>query len=106
MLFWGREAMRSYYLTFAKDGFASVEVCSNKNQSSCSVMNGSFQQTALHPDDYNVYTVRKSGNNYTFLINQTAFYTMPFKPFFGNLVGFGAGRKVSLAIDYLKVSYL
>jgi hypothetical protein len=31
---------------------------------------------------------------------------MPFAPFFGNLVGVGAGRNVTLAIDYLKVSYL
>jgi hypothetical protein len=33
-------------------------------------------------------------------------YEMPFTPFFGNLIGFGAGRNVTLAIDYLKVVYL
>ena len=31
---------------------------------------------------------------------------MPFTPFFGNLIGFGAGRKSTLVIDYLKVVYL
>jgi hypothetical protein len=35
-----------------------------------------------------------------------SFYEMPFTPFFGNLMGFGAGRNVTLAIDYLKVVYL
>jgi hypothetical protein len=50
--------------------------------------------------------VRKTGNTYSFFINGTQFYKMPFAPFYGNLIGFGAGRKVSLAIDYLKVSYL
>jgi hypothetical protein len=39
-------------------------------------------------------------------VNGTQFYEMPFAPFFGNLIGFGAGRKISLVIDYLKVVYL
>lgn len=106
MLFWGREAMNSYYFTFAKDGFASVELCDGKNQHDCVIRNGSFQKTMLNPEDFNVYMIRKKGSTYSFLINGTQFYEMPFAPFFGNLIGFGAGRKVSLAIDYLKVVYL
>jgi len=106
MLFWGREAMSSYYFTFAKDGFASVELCTSKNQRSCTIMNGSLQKTMLNPEDFNVYIVRKKGNMYSFFINNTQFYQMPFAPFFGNLIGFGAGRKMSLVIDYLKVIYL
>jgi hypothetical protein len=50
--------------------------------------------------------IRKTGNKYLFFVNGTQFYEMPFAPFFGNLIGFGAGRKVSLVIDYLKVVYL
>ncbi|MGN6803416.1 MAG: hypothetical protein ACTHJN_16050 [Ginsengibacter sp.] len=106
MLFWGREGMESYYFTFAKDGFASVENCDGKSQSSCSVRSGSLKKTALNPDDFNVYTIRKTGNKYTFFINNEPFYEMPYTPFFGNSVGFGAGRKVTLQIDYLKVVYL
>ncbi len=106
MLFWGREAMSSYYFTFAKDGFVSVETCSSKNQSSCITQTGSLQKTTLNPDDFNVYTIRKTNRTYTFFVNGTQFYEMPFAPFFGNLIGFGAGRKVTLAVDYLKVSYL
>lgn len=106
MLFWGREAMSSYYFTFAKDGFASVQLCNNKNQSSCTAQKGSLQKTMLHPDEFNVYTITKTSNTYSFFINGTSFYTMPFTAFFGNLIGFGAGRKVTLAIDYLKVIYL
>ena len=106
MLFWGREAMNSYYFTFSKDGFASVEFCDSKNQSSCLTMDGSLQKTMLKPDDFNVYMIRKKGDTYSFFINDTQFYQMPFAPFFGNLIGFGAGRKVSLIIDYLKISYL
>ena len=106
MLFWGRQAMDSYYFTFAKDGFTSVELCSGKNQSDCTIQNGSLQKTIPNPEVFNVYTVRKKGNTYSFLVNGVPFYTMPFRPFFGNLIGFGAGRKVSLAVDYLKVMYL
>lgn len=106
MLFWGREAMSGYYFTFAKDGFASVEFCDGKNQSDCITKNGSLQKAILNPEDFNVYMIRKTGSTYSFFINGTQFYKMPFAPFYGNLIGFGAGRKVSLAIDYLKVIYL
>lgn len=106
MVFWGRAAMVGYYFTFAKDGFASIEVCNSKNQNGCTVKPGSLQQTKLDPNEFNVYTIRKTGNTYTFFINGAAFYTMSFTPFFGNLIGVGAGRKVGLAIDYLKVVYL
>ena len=105
MLFWGREGMNSYYFTFAKDGFASVEVCDGKNQSSCSTKSGSLQKAILNPDEFNVYRIRKKGSIYSFFIDDIKFYEMPFAPFFGNLIGFGAGRNVSLAIDYLKVVY-
>ncbi len=106
MLFWGREAMNAYNFTFAKDGFASVEVCYGKNQSDCIVKNRSLQKTNLSPEDFNVYSIRKTGKTYSFFVNGTKIYEMPFAPFFGNLIGFGAGRKVTLAIDYLKVHYL
>ena len=106
MLFWGREGINSFYFTFAKDGFASVEVCYGKNQRDCITKNGSLKKTLLNPDDFNVYMIRKTGRSYSFFVNGTKLFTMPFEPFFGNLFGVGAGRKVSLAIDYLKVSYL
>lgn len=106
MLFWGREANNGYYFTFAKDGFASVQHCDGLKLKDCITEKGSLKKTALKPDDFNVYRIRKTGSTYTFSINDTQFYTMPFAPFFGNLIGFGAGKKASLAIDYLKVSYL
>ena len=105
MLFWGREGMDSYYFTFAKDGFASVQTCDGKNQSDCITKEGSLKKVMIAPDDFNVYLIKKTGNSYTFSVNGTPFYEMRFTPFFGNLIGFGAGRKVSLQIDYLKVSY-
>jgi hypothetical protein len=106
MLFWGREAMSGHYFTFAKDGFVSVQICDGKNQSDCTTRGGSFQHFVNDPGAFNVYMIRKIGGNYSFYVNGRQFYAMPFTPFFGNLIGFGAGRKVTLAIDYLKASYL
>jgi hypothetical protein len=106
MLFWGREAMDGYFFSFAKDGFVSVQTCQGKNQKDCIIRNGSLQKTSLNPDDFNVYMIRKTGRTYYFFVNGTQVYVMPFTPFFGNLMGVGAGRKVSLQIDYLKVIYL
>ncbi|MEO9070443.1 MAG: hypothetical protein ABI261_05380 [Ginsengibacter sp.] len=106
MIFWGREAMNSLYFTFAKDGFASVEMCDGKHKSGCIIKSGSLQKVIPTADEFNIYTIRKIGNMYSFFINGTQFYQMPFTPFFGNLIGIGAGRKVTLVIDYLKVSYL
>lgn len=106
MLFWGREGMNSNYFTFAKDGFVSVETCDGKNQSDCITKSGSLQKSNLSSDDFNVYLIRKIGKAYSFFINGEQFYELPFTPFFGNLIGFGAGRKVTLVIDYLKVVYL
>ena len=106
MVFWGREAMNGYYLTFAKDGFASVETCDGKDQKDCVTKPGSLQNAIPNPGEFNIYRIRKTGKRYSFFINNSLFYQMPFTPFFGNLIGFGAGRNVTLAVDYLKVIYL
>lgn len=106
MIFWGREAMNSYYFSFAGDGFSSVEHCTGKNQNSCAILKGSLQKTMLDPLAFNVYRIQKVGSFYSFFVNQTKIYEMPFVPFFGKLIGFGAGKNVTLAVDYLKVKYL
>lgn len=106
MLFWGREGNSTFSFGFAMDGFAFVERCEGINQSSCAIEKGSLQKTELRADDFNVYTIRKKGRTYTFLVNGEQFFQMPFVPFYGNLLGFGAGRKSTLVVDYLKVQYL
>jgi hypothetical protein len=106
MLFWGREGMEGNYFTFAKDGFVSVEKCDGKNQSDCITKSGSLQKSDLKPDEFNLYQLKRTGKVYSFFINGKQFYEMPFAPFFGDLIGFGAGRKVTLVIDYIKVKYL
>ena len=106
MIFWGRDSLNANYFTFAKDGFAAVSSCTGMQASSCTVYDGSLQKTNLNPDSFNKFTIRKIKRTYYFFINDVLFYKMPFTRFFGNNIGIGAGRKSSLAVDYLRVAYL
>lgn len=106
MLFWGRDSLNSYYFTFAKDGFAAISTCSGIQAHSCNIYDGSLQKSNLNPDGFNKFTIRKIKRTYYFFINDVLFYKMPFARFFGNNLGIGAGRKSTLAIDYLRVAYL
>ena len=65
--------MNSYYFTFAKDGFVSVEMCDGKKQSDCITKSGSLQKSNLSPDDFNVYVIRKTNQTYSFSINDAQF---------------------------------
>ena len=69
MLFWGRGANDGNYFTFAKDGFASVELCDGIHQFDCIAKSASLKKTMLSPGDFNVYTIKKTGNIYSFFIN-------------------------------------
>lgn len=106
MLFWGRDSLNAYYFTFAKDGFAAVSNCTGMSNRNCIVYDGSLQKSNLNPGEFNKFTIRKIKRTYYFLINDVQFYKMPFVPFWGNNIGMGAGRKSTIAVDYLRVTYL
>ena len=106
MLFWGRDSLNAYYFTFAKDSYAAVTSCMGIKARDCTIFDGSLQKSNLNPDEFNKFTIRKIKRTYYFLINDIQFYKMPFVPFFGNNIGMGAGRKSTIAVDYLRVAYL
>ena len=60
----------------------------------------------LRKNHFNKLTIRKLNTNYYFFINEQLIYTMPFKPFFGNNIGFQVSENSSILIDYLKISEL
>ncbi len=60
----------------------------------------------LRRDHINKLTIRKLNTNYYFFINEQLIYTMPFKPFFGNNIGFQVSENSSILVDYLKISEL
>ena len=60
----------------------------------------------LRKNHFNKLTIRKLNTNYYFFINEQLIYSMPFKPFFGNYIGFQVSENSSILIDYLKISEL
>ncbi len=54
----------------------------------------------------NKLTVRKVKDTYYFFLNEKLIHSMPFQPFYGNLMGFQVAENSSIMIDYFKVTYL
>lgn len=54
----------------------------------------------------NKLTIRKAADTLYYFLNETLVYSMPFQPFFGNLMGFQVGANSTILVDYFKVVYL
>lgn len=55
---------------------------------------------------YNKLTIRKVADKYYFFLNEKLVHSMPFEPFFGNLMGFQVAENSTIMVDYLDVNYL
>jgi hypothetical protein len=55
---------------------------------------------------FNKLTVRKAGNMYYFFLNEKLVHSMPFEPFFGNLIGFQVAENSTIRVDNLDIAYL
>jgi len=55
---------------------------------------------------FNKLTVRKVADKYYFFLNEQLVHSMPFEPFFGNLVGFQVGDNSTIRIDHIEIAYL
>lgn len=55
---------------------------------------------------YNKLTVRKVQDMYYFFLNEKLVHSMPFEPFFGNLLGFQVAENSTIRIDKIEVAYL
>jgi hypothetical protein len=55
---------------------------------------------------YNKLTVRKVGNTYYFFLNENLVHSMPFEPFFGNLLGFQVSENSTIKVDKVEIAYL
>ncbi len=55
---------------------------------------------------FNKLTVRKVDKTYFFFLNEKLVHTMPFEPFFGNLVGFQVAENSTIHIDNIDITYL
>jgi len=55
---------------------------------------------------FNKLTVRKVAEKYYFFLNENLIHSMPFEPFFGNLLGFQVGDRSTIEIDNIEIAYL
>ncbi|OFY68397.1 MAG: hypothetical protein A2V64_08420 [Bacteroidetes bacterium RBG_13_43_22] len=55
---------------------------------------------------FNKLTVRKVTDKYYFFLNEKLVHSMPFEPFFGNLLGFQVGDNSTIMIDHIEIAYL
>jgi len=55
---------------------------------------------------FNKMTVRKVADKYYFFLNEKLLHSMPFEPFFGNLVGFQVAENSTIMVDNIEITYL
>jgi uncharacterized repeat protein (TIGR01451 family) len=55
---------------------------------------------------FNKLTIRKVADKYYFFLNENLVHSMPFEPFFGNLVGFQVAENSTIRVDHIDIAYL
>jgi hypothetical protein len=55
---------------------------------------------------FNKLTVRKVAEMYYFFLNEKLVHSMPFEPFFGNLLGFQVAENSTIRVDNIQIAYL
>jgi len=55
---------------------------------------------------FNKLTIRKVADKYYFFLNENLVHSMPFEPFFGNLVGFQVAENSTIRVDHINIAYL
>ncbi|MBI5008101.1 MAG: caspase family protein, partial [Bacteroidia bacterium] len=55
---------------------------------------------------FNKLTIRKVADKYYFFLNESLIHSMPFEPFFGNLVGFQVAENSTIRVDHIDIAYL
>jgi hypothetical protein len=55
---------------------------------------------------FNKLTIRKIADKYYFFLNEKFIHSMPYEPFFGNLMGFQVGDRSTIMIDNIGIAYL
>ena len=100
---WGCSSTKKNYFGFTADGSYRISWYDGTKYNAYKDWTSS---SSLSKTGYNRLTIRKVGSRMYFFINETRVYSMSFKSFFGNEVGFQAPRTNGLRISYIRVSYL
>ncbi len=104
---WGqkKEDWSSYRFGFSGDGsfkiFSYDEAASNKWTNY-----QSWTETSKLTNDFNKMTIRKVADQYYFFINETLVTTMPFKPFYGQILSIQSNQNTTIRVDDVMISYI
>lgn len=78
----------------------------NQNATSICERVPNMPSELIIPTEYNTLTVRKVGTNFYFFLNENLVHSMSFKYFLVNSIGFMTDVESSIAVDYLRITYL
>jgi hypothetical protein len=101
-LLWGKSADNDYGLYFTASGSYRIRKFEGKYVD----LKGLTQLGGIKAYQYNKLTIRKIKSNYYIFINEKLIHTMPYKPFYGDKIGFQVPGFTVINVDYISISYL
>lgn len=105
---WGQKKEDWSNLRFGFSGDGSYKVFSfdDTAENNWTSYKSWTESAALSKNDYNKMTVRKVADQYYFFINETLVTTVPFKPFFGQVLSVQSNQNTTIRIDDIRISYI
>ena len=96
---WGCSSTKKNYFGFTADGSYRISWYDGTKYNAYKDWTSS---SSLSKTGYNRLTIRKVGSRMYFFINETRVYSMSFKSFFGNEVGFNAPSFSTVIVDWIE----
>lgn len=105
---WGQKSDDWSNLRFGFSGGGSFKVFSYDDAAENKWTNYQSwtESAALNKSDFNKMTIRKVADQYYFFINETLVTTVPFKPFFGQVLSVQSNQNTTIRVDDIVVSYI
>jgi len=102
-LIWSMENKSSCRFGITRNGEYTIY---NMSEGSVEDIKDFTASSAIKKSDFNLLTIRKYDGIYYFFINEQLVHQCNYYPGYGDRIGFLVGKKSSLQIDNLKISYI
>lgn len=105
---WGQsnEDWSNYRFGFSGDGSYKIFSYNESAENKWKNYQSWTTSSAINKSEFNKMTVRKVADQYYFFINETLVTTMPFKPFFGQVLSIQSNQNTTIRIDDIRISYI
>lgn len=102
-LIWGRndESNKHFSLIYNNEGFVAI----NKYTGAYIPLVEPTNCKDLKSNENNKITIRKSDDLLYFFVNEQLLTNLPFKYFYGNMLGFSIPQGTTIEVDYLHITY-